>query len=47
MIIHTIVYTVLGVLTAIALSAAGLPIGKEKREEQQASGDDKDNFDIL
>ena len=47
MIIHTIVYAVLAVLTAIALYAAGLPIVKEKREEQQSPGDDKDNLDIL
>ena len=46
MIIHTIVYLVLAVLSATALYAAGLPISKETREEQ-GSGDDKDNFDIL
>lgn len=47
MIIHTIVYAFIAILTAAALYAAGLPIVKEKREEQPASGDDKDHLDIL
>jgi hypothetical protein len=47
MIIHTIVYVVLSILSATALYAASLPMSKEPREEKHAPEEDKDKFDIL
>ena len=47
MIIHTIVYVVLSILSATAVYASSLPVSKEPREEKHAAEEDKDEFDIL
>lgn len=36
MLIHTIVYAVLAILSAVAVYAFSLPIGKEPRDRQEA-----------
>jgi hypothetical protein len=42
MIIHTIVYVILSILSVTAVYAASMPISKEQAEEQQAPESDKD-----
>lgn len=47
MFIHTIVYVILSILSATAVYAASMPINKEPRKEQHASGDDKETTTSL
>ena len=47
MFIHTIVYVILSILSAIAVYAASMPIAKDSPEEQPASEGDKENHVTL
>jgi len=42
MIIHTIVYVILSILSVTAVYAASMPISKEHQEEPQTPESDKD-----
>ena len=42
MLIHSIVYTVLSILSATTVYAASMPIGKAPREQQEAPEVNKD-----
>lgn len=45
MIIHSIVYVVLSILSATAVYAASVPISKAPREQREAPGTTKDTTD--
>jgi hypothetical protein len=42
MLIHTIVYAVLAILSAVAVCAFSLPISKEPRDQQETPEGDED-----